>query len=229
MSTEYREGQDELPLDRCPHCNVTRPRISILWTHSTGSYNKHNVRSWSTYWCQTCGGVLLTETLNSMAIINRIWPEPVAVSDTIPERARHYLNQAIASVHAPAGAVVLAASAVDSMLKDKGYKDPKESLFVRIDKAAADHLITTEMAKWAHEVRLDANDQRHAEENAPLPNEVDASRVIEFAQALGEFLYVLPAMVRHGRASKSAQSGNPASGTQGGKKTSAPKPPTSLV
>ena len=51
---------------------------------------------------------------------------------------------------------MLAASAVDSMLKEKGYKDG--SLYKRIEQAAGDHLITAEMASWAHEVRLDAND-----------------------------------------------------------------------
>jgi hypothetical protein len=43
---------------------------------------------------------------------------------------------------------MLAASAVDSMLKDKGYKEG--SLYKRIDTAAADHLITDGMAQWAH-------------------------------------------------------------------------------
>jgi hypothetical protein len=103
----------------------------------------------------------------------------------------------MASQHAPAGAVMLAASAVDAMLKDMGYKDG--SLNTRIDSAARSHLITAEMAAWAHEIRLDANDQRHADEAAALPNAVDAAKVIEFASALAQFLYVLPARVERGR------------------------------
>ena len=92
---------------------------------------------------------------------------------------------------------MLTASSVDAMLKDKGYKDG--SLNNRIDQAAVDHLVTDEMAAWAHEIRLDANDQRHADEGAALPNEADAKRVIEFANALAQFLYVLPARVARGR------------------------------
>jgi hypothetical protein len=92
---------------------------------------------------------------------------------------------------------MLTASAVDALLKDKGYKDG--SLNVRIDTAAKDHLITTEMAAWAHEIRLDANDQRHADDNAKLPSAADAAKVIEFASALAQFLYVLPARVERGR------------------------------
>jgi hypothetical protein len=129
--------------------------------------------------------------------ITDIWPAPHTVSDVVPERARTFLSQAIASMHAPAGAVMLAASSIDAMLKDKGYKSG--GLYDRIGAAAKAHLITDEMAAWAHEVRLDANDQRHADEAAPLPSEADAEKVIEFTRALAQFLYVLPARVARGR------------------------------
>ena len=92
---------------------------------------------------------------------------------------------------------MLTASCVDAMLKDKGYKDG--SLNARIDAAAKAHFITAGMAAWAHEVRLDANDQRHADESAVLPSEADAAKAIEFANALAQFLYVLPARVERGR------------------------------
>jgi hypothetical protein len=92
---------------------------------------------------------------------------------------------------------MLTASAIDSMLKDKGYKEG--TLNSRIDSAAKDHLITKEMALWAHEIRLDANDQRHADEAAPLPTSTDADKTFEFADALAQFLYVLPALVTRGR------------------------------
>ena len=131
--------------------------------------------------------------------ITDIWPAPVSVSDAIPARARDFLSQAIASVHAPAGAVMLAASSVDAMLKDKGLKEG--SLNTRIDTAAKAHLITSEMGTWAHEIRLDANDQRHADEAAELPSEADARKAIEFVTALAQFLYVLPARVERGRKS----------------------------
>lgn len=54
------------------------------------------------------------------------------------------------------------------------------------------------MAAWAHEVRLDANDQRHADDESPLPEIEDVKRVIEFARALATFLFVLPARVQRG-------------------------------
>jgi len=92
---------------------------------------------------------------------------------------------------------MLAASSVDAMLKEKGLKQGK--LYGRINEAAKQHLITEEMATWAHEVRLDANDERHADEEAELPSTDDAERVIEFALALAQFLFVLPSRVERGR------------------------------
>jgi len=91
---------------------------------------------------------------------------------------------------------MLAASAVDAMLKEKGYL--AGSLYSRIDKAATDHVFTSDMAAWAHDVRLDANDQRHADEQSSLPVEDDARRVIDFALALAEILFVLPSRVARG-------------------------------
>ena len=126
----------------------------------------------------------------------RVFPGSQDVSEDIPARARSYLDQALNSLNAPAGAVMLAASAVDAMLKAKNLT--QGSLYSRIDQAAASHLITSEMGRWAHEVRLDANDQRHSDEEATLPTEEQAKKCLEFTQALGQFMFVLPARVQRG-------------------------------
>jgi hypothetical protein len=91
---------------------------------------------------------------------------------------------------------MLCASAVDAILKDHDLKDG--SLYARIDKAKEEGLITDGMAKWAHQVRLDANDQRHVDEAAPLPSQQDAERSLSFTTALAEILYVVPARVTRG-------------------------------
>jgi hypothetical protein len=84
---------------------------------------------------------------------------------------------------------MLCSAGVDSMLKQKGFKDG--SLRARIDQAAKEHFITPDMVKWAHQVRLDATEHRH-------PEEGDAERCLSFALALAEALYVLPARVTRG-------------------------------
>jgi hypothetical protein len=54
--------------------------------------------------------------------------------------ARKFLQQAYETLHAPDAAAVMAASAVDAMLKDLGYSEG--SLYARIDKAAEDGVLT---------------------------------------------------------------------------------------
>jgi hypothetical protein len=91
---------------------------------------------------------------------------------------------------------MLAASAVDALLKAKGY--PEGRLYDRINQAAADHVITEDMAAWAHHVRLEANDPRHADTARPHATRAEAEQTVEFAEALAQFLFVLPARVARG-------------------------------
>ena len=86
----------------------------------------------------------------------------------------------------------------------------------RIGQAVSEGRITKEMASWAHEVRLDANDQRHSDVEAEHSTTADAQRCIEFVRAFGEYLFVLPARVRRGLQA--------AQGVQGQKKSKADRP-----
>lgn len=190
------ELHPQLILDRCPHCSVANPNLSRQHHLETRDHTGVVKRMWGIYVCSNCGGVVTAWALNHGQMVMQIFPSTLEVSDDIPVKPKSYLEQAIASIHAPAGAVMLAASSVDVMLKEKDYKDG--SLYARIEKAVEDNLITNEMAKWAHDVRLDANDQRHADDVADLPNTDDAQRVIDFAIAFAEYLFVLPQKVIRG-------------------------------
>ena len=205
-----------LELARCPHCRIDNPNLSSA-TFLIGSQGAvgfattdqqgQNKRLWKFYSCSRCGGAVLAAGRvygTSVDEVSEIYPAPIQVDEALPPTAKEYLTQAINSLHAPAGSVMLCASAVDAMLKAKSYTSG--SLYTRINKAADDHLITEGMKEWAHEVRLDANDQRHADEAAALPTTADAQRSIEFAQALGQFLFVLPTQVARGRAAAQATS-----------------------
>lgn len=185
-----------LILERCPHCSIAHPNLFKFHHHSTKDHSGRIERHWFFYSCGGCGGVVTAWGYHPGEEVVQVFPEQQIVEEDIPEKPKAYLAQAIASMHAPAGAVMLAASSVDSMLKIKGYKDG--SLYSRIEKAANDHLITNEMAAWAHEVRLDANDQRHADDDALLPTQDDAKRSIDFTKAFAVFLFVLPAKVQRG-------------------------------
>lgn len=183
-----------LQLERCHHCGTARPTLKLSHVLNTEDADGGAAKSWFLYPCTTCGGVHLVVTPQGYPEALEIWPKQQAVDLAVPSRARNYLRQAMNSLGAPDGSVMLTASALDAMLKDKGYAEG--SLHARINQAAEAHLITADMATWAHEIRLDANSPRHADVDDPHATHDDAQRVLAFALALAEFLYVLPARVR---------------------------------
>lgn len=188
--------QANLLLNRCPLCSIASPNLIAVTHFETADHAMMNKRMWGVYKCTRCGGAITASAPAMNKEVTEIRPESRVVSDDIPERARSFLEQAIESIHAPSGAVMLCASAVDAMLKDKGYT--AGSLYQRINEANNDNLITSEMANWAHDVRLDANDERHADETSIMPSKDDANRAVGFTAAFAEYLYVLPAKVRRG-------------------------------
>ncbi len=166
------------------------------------------VRFWAVYQCSKCHKAVLAEgqaapkvqrqTVPKHRNIVRLYPGHRTLDVSLPEGARRYLKQAIDTLFAPDASVVMSASAVDAMLKDKGYT--KGSLHSRIDEAVKDHLLTEGMGKWAHQVRLEANAVRHADLEEDPPSDADAAATLEFAKALGDFLYVFTARIEKGLA-----------------------------
>ena len=185
-----------LQLNRCSHCSVSKPNLFAIGWYETADHLNLNKRMWGIYRCGNCGGVISAYAPSMGTEVIEFYPSNKQVAIDIPEKPYNLLSQAQESIHAPAGSVMLSASAVDAMLKLRDLKDG--SLYVRIEKAVELNILTAYMAIWAHEVRLDANDQRHADESADLPNEQDAKRVLDFALALAEILFVLPNRVTRG-------------------------------
>lgn len=186
---------DQLCISRCPHCRVDTPNMTLKHMFISNDFLGENQCTWGVYLCARCGGVVTAWAGEKHGYVIQIFPSLMDPDESIPNRAREFLKQAIESMNQPSGSVMLAASAVDSMLKEKGYKEGK--LYGRIKKAKEDHLITEEMAKWADQVRLDANEERHADEKK-MPTTEDAKRVVDFALALAQFLFVLPSKVNKG-------------------------------
>lgn len=206
--------QEHLIVERCPYCRIDNPNLQNVITSeklqtvnrfidrfTTWDYTRTVARDWKVYKCSRCGGLVLASgaaTPNGNGEATEMHPAQIQVDENLPATAKEYLTQAINSLHAPAGSVMLCASAVDAMLKALNYIEG--NLYNRINRAAAEHLITEGMKEWAHEVRLDANDQRHADYAATMPTTADAQRSVDFVQALGQFLFTLPAQVARGRA-----------------------------
>ena len=195
---------DHLKLQRCPHCSVDNPNLfGVAGPINTISDDSHTQRAWRIYSCKRCGGVVIAWAYVIDGEIRGTIPDTEKIDSNLPSKVKAYLQQAIDSTFAPSGSVMLCASSVDAMLKEKGYLTG--SLYSRINKASEDGLLTKEMATWAHQVRLEANDQRHSDEEAQLPTVDDAKKAIEFTKTLSEFLFVLPAKVARGILSTTSQ------------------------
>jgi hypothetical protein len=188
--------QAQFQLDRCPHCSVDKPSLNTVHSFKTVSHTGDNLRFWRIYVCRRCGGALVAGSDREDGWADEYYPSTTQIDEAVPEPAKSYLQQALDSLHSPAGSIMLSASSVDSMLKEKGYLDG--SLHARINRAAEDHVITSQMAQWAHQVRLDANAQRHADQQPQLPSPVDARQTLDFAIALSEFMFVLPSRITQG-------------------------------
>jgi hypothetical protein len=191
----------QLLLERCPRCARHRPTLIMAGQPiATAAFDQSNPRTFVVYVCASCGGAILAfakrPPQGQLGEVEEILPNPTQLSDTIPEAARRFLSQAQESLHVPDGAVMLAASAVDSLLKAKDYRDG--TLHARIKKAVDDHLLTPDMGLWAHQVRLEANKPRHADEQDPHASELDAKRSLEFVLALANIMFELPALVTRG-------------------------------
>lgn len=189
-------------VSRCPHCGVASPLLVCLWKSEdklqSGSH--HPTARWALYLCTRCGNAISAKgdsyDTSSNPIVVQIFPDQKEAHEDLPAVARQFLQQAYETLHAPDAAAVMAGSAVDAMLKEVGYQEG--SLYTRIDKAVEDHILTSGMGDWAHEVRLGSNRPRHADEGNPHVSLEEAAQSVDFAEALGNFLFVLTARIVRG-------------------------------
>ena len=189
-------GSQLIGVDNCPHCGISSPYLVNVWTSkgATPRSDRERPSAWAAYLCTTCGSLVAAKGAPGIPLeapVVGLYPSVFEVSAVVPERVRNYLTQAHRSLASPDASVMMSASSVDAMLKAQGLS--KGTLYNRIDEAVDKGILTKTMAEWAHRVRLDANNPRHADEETPHMTSDHARRAFEFANALTEFLYILPA------------------------------------
>jgi hypothetical protein len=195
-------GPQLIDVARCPHCSVARPLLDRKW--QSGKPIPRGDGEWESIWagfaCSSCGSIVTAKGEPGDNAVNApiaaLFPEPRQAHADLPLRARVYLQQAYETLNAPDAAAMIAGSAVDAMLKALGYKEG--SLYGRIGEAVKDNVLTQGMADWAHEVRLGSNNPRHADDDDPHVSRQQAVQAVEFAEALGQFLFVLTAKIKRG-------------------------------
>lgn len=204
IATDDVIGQSQLScIPRCPYCGVASPQIVLKHAPNEKVLlpNGDPATWYAAYSCTSCCNWFIAKGdpdwahINNPQIIEIVPGFPRAHED-LPDMARNFLDQAMQTLAAPDASAVMSGSAVDAMLKELGYEEG--SVYERIDQAVADHKITAEMAEWAHSVRLGSNRPRHADKNNPHVTREEAKQSLEFAEALGNFLFVLTAKINRG-------------------------------
>ncbi|WP_430624891.1 DUF4145 domain-containing protein [Rhodopseudomonas sp. P1] len=210
-SSGPRFGEQLNNLDRCPHCSIANPHFSVAWASQGPIPRKDGgiPQNWGCFVCSSCGSVLTVsgKVHGTSVDWTGMFPQSKSAHKDLPEAARKYLQQAFETLHAPDAAAVMAGSAVDAMLKARGLSEG--SLYSRIDKALEQNLLTKGMADWAHAVRLGSNRPRHADADKPHVSPTEAKQSVEFAEALGNFLFVLTAQIERGLANAGAKGRQP--------------------
>ena len=192
--------------ERCPHCKVATPQMLNKWNHQEQIFS--SAIFYVSYQCTSCCNITLAKysivapfergpSATYHQILEEYWPKLSGeLSPTIPEAARTHLAEARNGIYSPNSSVVASATAVDLMLQEKDIEET--SLNAAINEAKVQGLITENMADWAHHIRIEANGSRHRKIGTPLATKEDAEQSLEFAVALAEFLFVLPARVTKG-------------------------------
>ena len=203
IATNDRIGNKQLTcVPRCPYCAISAPQILLI--HSPDLVRPLDGSApakWAAYGCTSCASWLVVKgdpnefNIANPRIIEIIPGFPQAHED-LPERARRFLDQAMQTLAESDASAVMSGSAVDAMLKELGYE--KGSVYERIDKAVKDRHLTEAMGEWAHSVRLGSNRPRHADDVNPHMSLAEARQSLEFAEALGQFLFVLTAKINRG-------------------------------
>ena len=186
-------------LSRCPHCGISNPNLMLAYSPERARYSTKFQFStvWAAYECSSCALPISLVHAERKYVGNDmheheylVYPSSWSPDDAIPERPAKYLQQASSTISSPDASVVMSGSAVDAMLKEKGLKEG--NLYNRIDQAVKDGILTNDMSQWAHLVRLNSNNPRHADDDKPHMSKEDAKRSLEFARALADVLFVLP-------------------------------------
>ncbi|MBT7280075.1 MAG: DUF4145 domain-containing protein [Rhodobiaceae bacterium] len=192
---------ETLFLEKCPHCKITNPNITKLTPvlYKNDALGERQI--WRLYCCASCGSGILAKGENFLfegaqkTYVTKIFPQPPrAISKDIPKLAQDYLTEARDGLSNSRSSIIASSTAIDAMLSAKGADG--DTLYKRIKSAQEKNLLSEEMSKWAHQVRLGGNEQRHLVDERPT--EKDAQDCLDYAMMLADILFVIPARVQAG-------------------------------
>lgn len=184
--TMERDGsRSRIPIERvvslqCQHCDQCVVVVEEMWI---GDAPRHLGR----------GGAVSHHGIHW-------WPLPTSVqSPDVPTEIAGALNEAATALAArcPRASAVMARRTLEAIVVDKG--EPNGSLASRLSTLAQRHVLTSELADWAKEVRLIGNIGAHVDPLQQVSVD-DARQLIAFLRQLVYYFYELPAELARRRA-----------------------------
>lgn len=146
------------------------------------------------------GHIIVNLDTNTLMSIDGYYPviEGFAVPQHCPKKVESTFRESIENLQRGnfETAIFLCGRALDLSTKamDQAWKLEK-----RLKQLAADGKITTDMANWAEEIRLDRNTATHEEHDF---TEGEATDIVTFTEAFLTYVYSLPALISSRRAKR---------------------------
>lgn len=203
----------------CPHCGIKNNAFLGVKSYANPA-KKHY---WTTLFvCPSCGEGIVVEIWDSgtgadpmihvseirqpmkniasqkFRIIS-IHPKPAVteIPAHLPERVAKTFKEGCEIINqSPTGACSLFRKALEIGLKDLSPEIEAWKLEKRIDKMAAEHLITPSIQEWAHQLRLDGNEALHESED---PTINDARQMENLTRFVLMYIYTLPGQIAEAR------------------------------
>lgn len=187
--------------NNCPHCQTRSVAFAIeyvrgWWYYLDGDEFEPVRREDTLAVCGFCNKTVLAE-FGEEGNFLRVHPSPPEPPENLPETVGRYFEQGVDSLfqnYDAAGAMFR--TTLETALKIKFPKTKAINLKDRINKAVEQGNLTSDLAAWAHEIRLGGNDAVHEE---PLSEE-EAQDLCDFTELVLLYLFTLPEKLARARA-----------------------------
>ena len=206
----------------CPHCGTAHVAFELV----NESWLPRRVRWHVCARCNHCASFVVLEMTTHMSQeeapsseymsnpqwfeINKMYPVSGAeIPAHLPEEVERLFKQGADNVPAnPDAAGIMFRKTLEAILRDK-CSAATGSLFERIDQAVKLGVLTDDLARYAHTIRLEGNEAAHG-----TYDEAEAGQLHSLVTLVLSYVYTLPGMQAQidAKARAAAQSENAASG-----------------
>jgi len=184
----------------CPHCKafanfVQAARVEAAPSISDASFPR---AFYHLMQCQRCAGIIFVVLDSENRILDQYPAMRTEAPLECPQDVRDNYKEALGALNKGLwkAAVMMARSSLQAAMRGQGASG--KNLQEEIDDLARRHVITPYLQEWAHEVRLGGNLVAHPEPGKRLGRE-DAEEIIDFADSLLHYMYVMPKRVEERR------------------------------